>query len=89
METTNNTTASSLWTMRSEEEIRTTFESLTEKDFTIFDDISAIPIKEMYSGGYVAVFCRGGRGSFSVDGKGYEIGVNDLFLCQPNLFINK
>lgn len=70
-----------------EEKFQSLFEALTEKDIAVFSEIEAIPVKEMYSDGYVAVLCLGGKGSVKVDGNNYEVRENDMFLCQPNLFI--
>lgn len=70
-----------------EEEFKTLFEALTEKDIAVFSEIKAMPTKGMYSDGYVAVLCLGGKGSVKVDGIDYEVGVNDMLLGQPNLFI--
>lgn len=78
---------SSDWSTRTEEEIKTSFESLNEKDIAVFEEADAIPVNKLHSDAHVVVVCLEGMGRVTLEGKEYEAHKNDLFICAPNQFI--
>lgn len=87
MQVTDHTISTSEWILKSEEEIRTKLEQLSEKDIAVFNEIGAVPIKKMQSDAHVVVVCLDGKGCVTVEGKDYEVRKNDLFVCHPKQFI--
>lgn len=83
----NSLNAASKWNVRSEEELMNTFESLTDQDIAVFDQVGSIPMKKVQSDAHVVVVCLGGRASLTMEGKSYDVLENDLFMCHPNQFI--
>lgn len=84
----NSLSAVSKWNTRSEEEMMNTFESLTNQDIALFDQVGSIPLKKIQSDAHVVVACLGGRASLTMEGKSYDVTKNDLFMCHPNQFID-
>lgn len=87
MQVTDHTISTSDWIMKSEEEIKTKLEQLSEKDIAVFNETGAVPIKKMQSDAHVVVVCLDGKGCVTVEGKDYEVRKNDLFVCHPKQFI--
>ena len=75
------------WLMRSEEEMKTKMESLSDKDIAVFDEIGVVPVKKMQSDAHVVLLCLGGKGCATIEGKSYDVGRNDLFICHPHQLI--
>lgn len=69
-------------------EILRHMESLTEKDVTFFDNIESIPERHSFhNDGYIAILCVEGKASCTVAGRTFEIRKNDLFLSEPDNFV--
>lgn len=62
--------------------------SLTENDVAFFENIEAIPQRHSFhNDGYIAILCVEGKASCELAGKTYEIRKNDLFLSEPDFFM--
>ena len=75
------------WLMRSEEEMKTKIDALTDKDITVFDEFGVVPVKKMQSDAHVVVLCLDGKGCATIEGKSYDVRKNDLFICHPHQLI--
>ena len=87
METIDKKVSSTEWMVRSEEEMKTKMEALTEKDIAVFDEIGVLPIKKMQSDAHVVVVCLEGKGCVTIEGKSYDFVKNDMFICHPHQLI--
>ena len=75
------------YTVLSEEKNKSIWESLTEKDITVFDELGNIPIKKIHTEAYISIICLEGRGSATIEGKEYEFKKHDIVFGHPNQFI--
>ena len=75
------------WHAHSEEEMKVKMDALTEQDIAVFDEVGVAPIKKVQSDAHVVVLCLEGRGSVTIEGKSYDVGQNDMFICHPHQFI--
>ena len=71
-----------------ENELRTTLESLTDKDIAVFDELGHIPVKNVHAFAYIVVVCLGGKGQVTIEGQEYDIASNDMVISHPNQFID-
>lgn len=62
-------------------------QELTSKDIAVFDELGALPIKNVHAESYIVVVCLEGKGKCLMDGKNYEINKNDLIIGHPDLFV--
>lgn len=60
----------------------------SEKNIILFDHVGSMPHNENFlTEAYVALLCLGGKAECRVHDRTFEVVENDVFLCQPNLFI--
>ena len=68
-----------------------------EKTAIYFDDLIVLinNVQAMQStgavkpNGYAAILCTQGQSNINIDNKPHQVGVNDLFICHPNLLIEQ
>ncbi len=68
-----------------EEKLR--IDSLSEKDIMIFSGLDTLPKEGIIPDAYVMALCLEGRATCRMNDHVYELGKNDIFLCQPNVFV--
>lgn len=81
------TTGKALFTKEMEEEFRRKLQELTSEDLAVFNELGALPIKNVHAETYIIVLCLEGKGTCTLEGKSYEIGRHDLIIGHPNTFI--
>lgn len=65
------------------------FENITDKDVSIFENISEMPDgKNIQVDSYVAIICTAGKAFCKQNGIEINIGKNDFLLCHPNAFVD-
>lgn len=87
METIDKVETATEWLERSEEELKSQMEALSEKDIAVFDEIGAIPGKKIQADAHVVIVCMDGRGRATIEGKEYDVVKNDMFICHPHQLI--
>ncbi len=70
-----------------EAEFRRKLQELTSEDLAVFDELGALPIKNVHAETYIIVLCLEGKGTCTMEGKHYEIGKHDLIIGHPNTFV--
>lgn len=68
-----------------EEKLR--MDSLSEKDIMIFSGLDTLPKEGIIPDAYVMALCLEGRATCRMNDHVYELEKNDIFLCQPNVFV--
>ena len=87
MQVTDHTISTTEWVSCSEEEMKTKLEQLSEKDIATFDELGAVPVKQVQSYAHIIVVCLEGKGCLTVEGKNYDVRKNDVVFCHPHQFI--
>ena len=87
MQVTDHTISTTEWISCSEEEMNTKLEQLSEKDIATFDELGAVPVKQVQSDAHIIVVCLEGKGCLTVEGKNYDVRKNDVVFCHPHQFI--
>ena len=67
--------------------MKTKLEQLSEKDIATFDELGAVPVKQVQSDAHIIVVCLEGKGCLTVEGKNYDVRKNDVVFCHPHQFI--
>ncbi len=70
-----------------EADFRNKLEYLTSADLAVFDELGAVPIKDIHSDTYIVLICMSGKGTFKADGTVHEVAAHDLAIGHPNLFV--
>lgn len=71
----------------SEEEFRLKLQELTSKDLAVFNELGALPIRNVHTDTYIIVVCLQGKGTCRMEGKSYEVNRHDLIIGHPNAFV--
>lgn len=64
------------------------FESINDKDVSIFENITEVPDGNIQVDSYVAIICTSGKAFCKQNGIEINIGKNDFLLCHPNAFVD-
>ncbi len=70
-----------------EEEFRRKLQELTSEDLAVFNELGALPIKNVHAETYIIVLCLAGKGTCTMEGNHHEIGKHDLIIGHPNTFV--
>lgn len=67
---------------------RQQLESLDENDVLILDHIESLPVDANFrTEAYIALMCLGGKATCRIGASTLELGPDDVFLCNPNQFV--